>query len=519
MTPNRRIFLNIAATYGRSLYALVLGLFTARWALMALGQVDFGLMGTVGGLVAFISFFNGLIATAVARFYAVSIGKASVPETAQDGLDDCRKWFSTAVLVHTVVPTALMLVGYPIGIWCVKSFLTIPADRVADCVWVFRFVCITCLLSMVSVPVNAMYQAKQYIAELTVYSFATTSLNALFLYYMVTHPGVWLARYAFWTCCLAVIPQLIIFARGFALFRECRLIPGECLSLKRICKMLYFVGWWAIGQGGGLLRSQGIQMLVNKYFGPKANAAMSVATGVNSHTMTLSGAMTGAFQPAIVSAYGAGDVERMQSLAYRACKFAMLFVLVFSVPLGLELREILRVWLVNPPTASYGLCLVMLVMTVIDQSSVGHMLAVNARGRIAKYQSLLGGALVMTLPIAWLFCAMGCNVHYVGFSMLATMAFCAWGRVWFARNLVNMSVRHWLMKIVAPVFVLAVASVSAGFAPRLLMGDGLPRIFATSAVCEVVLLVGAWKLVLDRSEREYIQCRFMRIVKRGVGDA
>lgn len=78
MSPNRRIVLNIVATYGRSLYALVLGLFTARWALMALGQVDYGLYGVVGGLTAFIAFFNGLLVTAVGRFYAVSVGEAQV---------------------------------------------------------------------------------------------------------------------------------------------------------------------------------------------------------------------------------------------------------------------------------------------------------------------------------------------------------------------------------------------------------------------------------------------------------
>ena len=44
MTANRRIFLNIVATYGRSLYALVIGLFCGRWTLRTLGEADFGLM-------------------------------------------------------------------------------------------------------------------------------------------------------------------------------------------------------------------------------------------------------------------------------------------------------------------------------------------------------------------------------------------------------------------------------------------------------------------------------------------
>ena len=50
MYPNRRIFLNIIATYGRSLYALVCGLFISRWVLAAVGKREFGMCGVVGGM-------------------------------------------------------------------------------------------------------------------------------------------------------------------------------------------------------------------------------------------------------------------------------------------------------------------------------------------------------------------------------------------------------------------------------------------------------------------------------------
>ena len=111
MTANRRIILNIVATYGRSLYALVVGLFSSRWVLMSLGETDFGLYGVVGGLTAFIAFFNGLISSAVGRFYAFSIGKASMEKDNSKGLEDCRRWFNTAVCIHTILPIMLMIVG------------------------------------------------------------------------------------------------------------------------------------------------------------------------------------------------------------------------------------------------------------------------------------------------------------------------------------------------------------------------------------------------------------------------
>ena len=165
-------------------------------------------MGVVGGLTAFIEFINGLLASAVGRFYAFSIGKASTANDSNDALESCRQWFSLAICIHTVVPIALISVGYPAGVWVVENFLTIPPDRVPSCIWVFRFVCISCFFFMVNVPFMAMYTAKQYIAELTIYSFITTSLNAFYLYYMITHPGDWLARMALWTCILSVVPQI-----------------------------------------------------------------------------------------------------------------------------------------------------------------------------------------------------------------------------------------------------------------------------------------------------------------------
>lgn len=504
MTGNARIALNIVATYGRSLYALVLGLFTARWALQALGQVDYGLMGVVGGLAAFISFLNNLMAVAVGRFYAVNVGRESVAADKALALEETRKWFTTAVVLHTALPLLLMLPGYPAGVWAVRHFLEIPPDRLEDCVWVFRFVCASTFVTMLCVPVQAMYMAKQFIAELTVYSFATTTLNALFLYYMVTHPGVWLAKYAFWTCLLAVAPQSIIAARGLCIFPECRFRRARGELRRRIAELGRFAGWLVFGMLGGLLRGQGIQLLLNKYFGPRVNSAMTVANHVNGHTQTLSMALVGAFQPAIVTAYGAGNLDRMRDLAYRACKFSLLFVLVFVLPLSLELGEILRLWLVDPPPYTHGLCLFMFAITAVDQSSVGHMMAVNARGKIAVYQAFLGGTLLLALPLAWLFLWLDWGVYSVGAALLFTTLVSAWGRVGFARGLVGMSPGLWFFRILLPAAGVSAIAFAAGLLPRLWMPPSAARVVATGLACEIPFLGLTWMFLLEASEKHYV---------------
>ena len=518
ISPSFRIFLNIAATYGRSIYAVFCGVFISRWVLISLGKSDFGLYGVVGGITVFITFLNTLLSIATARFYAYAEGekrRVSVTEST-NGLEVCRQWFSTAVALHTVIPTLLMIAGYPLGLYAVENWLTIPTDRLIACRWVFRYACVSCFIGMVNVPFNAMYTAKQYIAELTIYSVVSTTANLLFVCYMVTHPGDWLTRYALWMCIVAVVPQLIICIRALKVFPECRFKMRYALDYDRIRKLSAFAFWQAFGGMGAICRGQGLQILINKYFDTAHNASMSIANQVATHSQTLSGAMQGAFAPAITTACGAGKNEEMRSLAYRACKFGLLFGLIFVVPLSLELRFILDLWLVDPPPGVVKLCWCMLIMLVIDKSASGHMLAVAAVGKVAAYQTFLGGSLILTLPLAWFLVERGCGFVAVGYSMISTMILCAWGRVWFARKLAGMSARYWFFKILLPSFLVCMTAFISGYVVRFAMQTSIYRLCITTLVCEITLFPLAWMFVLDVSERQFTRekiCLFLQRVR------
>lgn len=515
LTPNQRITLNIVATYGRSLFALGCGLFASRWALMALGEVDYGLLGVVGGLTTFIAFFNNLLGGAVGRFYAFSIGQSE--NTGPEGIKICQQWFNSAVLIHTVVPLALMVVGYPLGEFAVRHWLTIPPNRLDECIWVFRFVCISCFIGMMNVPFTAMYTAKQYIAELTIYGVISTMLNVCFLYYMVSHPGIWLAKYALWTCLLSCVPQLIICIRALQVFPECQFHRAYLWDWQRTKALVHFAGWQFFGGMGSILRGQGIAILVNKYFGPSVNAASAISNSVAAQTNTLSGSMIGAFAPAITNVCGAGDYALMRKMAYRTCKIGTLLTLLFALPLALELPEVLRIWLKTPPAYTAGLCWCVLVTMVIDKTAVGHMLAVNAKGKIAVYHVILGTSLILTLPLAWLLVALGWGVYSIGYAMILTMAFCAWGRVWLARKLVGMSARYWLFHIFLPLLVLVFLSGNIGFLPHFWLAASFLRVCVTTVVTELVLLPLAWFLVLDRGERTFVKDKVSSIKAKLLG--
>ena len=472
---------------------------------MALGEVDYGLMGVVGGLTAFISFLNGIMASGVGRFYAISVGAAKSDPV--KGLEKCREWFTTAVVIHTVLPVVLMAIGYPIGEWAVRHFLTIPPDRVEACVWVWRFTCLNCFVGMASVPYNAMYGAHQEIAELTIYSFVTTTFNVIFLYYAINHPGDWLVRFAIWGSILSITPSLIITMRSFLKYKECRFLKKYINCWARVKEMMTYSGWIFIGSLADILSGQGISIVVNKYFGPRFNAAQNIGNTLAGHCQTLSGSLVGAFWPVITTAYGAGEIEKVKVYAYRVSRFATLLILIFALPLMLEVEEVLVLWLKQPPQYAAGLCICALIYAIIDKTSFGYAIAAHATGKMAVYQAGVGGIFLMALPAAIVVAMCGGGVYMVAGAVVVARIGVVVARVLLAHRVVPVSRRYWITKIIVPIALVIAMSASAGFVVRSLLPASFARVCLTTLGVEIVLLPTVWFWLFDTFERKFIADR------------
>ena len=514
MTENRRIFWNIVATYGRSMYSLVLGLCCGRWTLAALGKVDYGLNGLIAGLTGFITFVNGLLSAATSRFYTFSIGEANAAADKEAALEECRRWFNTAITIHWAIPLVSAAVCYPLGAYAIEHWLTIPPDRVAACIWVFRFVCIQCVVGMLNVPFNAMYTAKQYIAELTIYSFVTATLNAGVVYYMMMHPGDWLAKFAGWTCFLSVVPQIIIGIRACIIFPECRLNVRYMGDWSRVRQIGAFSGWVFFGRVCGLMNNEGMSVAINKFFGPVMNAANAIGLSVDGHCHTLAGAMHGAFAPVITQACGAGDYAKMNKFALRSSKFNIVMSAIFMIPLALELPEVMVLWLKNPPEYAAGLCLCAMLKYIACYCSLGYLVAILATGKIGLYHVVMGVMAIVNLPLAigagfiWrsVYVMMGIGIVLECINTV--------GRMLFARHLCGSSIRDWLNQVIIPIGLVVAGCSAVGYLPHLFMVSSFSRVCATTLLCEIVYLPLVWFLLFSVEEREFVNEKIFCRVKR-----
>lgn len=510
MTENRRIVLNIVATYARSLFGLAAGFFISRWLFQALGPIDFGLFGVLGGLMAFVGLVCRALSIANGRFYAISIGASKAAGNSKESMEECRRWFSVAFFTHTVVAFVFAGVGYLIGVWLLKNWLTIPPERLSACITAFGCTCFASFIGMLTVPYLAMYTAKQEIAESTAFSLLGTVSMLWFGWYMVSHPGDWMVRYAFVSCLLAVLPSILMVIRAIIRYPECKIRLEYMFDWSRARQVLSFSGWAFVATLSVLLRTDGINILINKFFGVSVNAAYSIANQLEGKTEMLNGSLKGAFTPAITQAYGAGEMERMCKLAFGMCKFGVLSSLVFMIPLALEIKEVMRLWLGTPPEFAASLCVISMIYHIGGMSTQGFDTAVGATGRVKRYLLISSGIALLTLPAVAAVVWMGGGVYAMAITLACMIILHSMVRLVVASRITGLSCRTWLRGIVLPVASAAFVSVICGIFPRLLLPSGWERLFATVSFSVIAFILTAWYFALDGEEKMWIRGKVLR---------
>lgn len=513
MTQGKRILVNVIATYGRSLYSLAIGLFTARWILQALGSEDYGLVGLVGGMVGFVSVFNAILASAVGRFYAVSVGAAR--QVGGAGVEDCRKWFNTALLVHTCIPIFLICVGLPVGFWMINEFLVIPEGRISACRIIWCFTCLSSFVGMFTVPFQAMYTAKQEIAELTVYGVVATTFNAIFLYYMVSHPGFWLVKYSMWAAFVSVAPHLIIAVRAVVKYPECKFRVKYLYDKGRITSLAKYAVARFWSDFSSMLSVQGQSLLVNKFMGVNYNAAMSIGSRVAGQALTLANSLSGAFWPAIANKCGENRPEEARMFSGVACRMGAVLVLVFALPLCVEIDEVLKLWLITPPDFSGWIVIAVLFRMCFLRMTDGYWMMILGTGKgVMAYSWTIGWAEIGLLLVSWICFICGFNMWSIVAGYVFSTVTCVVVRLIYGRILLSMSVRHWILNVLLPTGVVASLSVIVALCVRSMISPSLFRVVISTCLCEMIFLPSVWFFVLTPTERDIVAKRMVGGVKR-----
>ena len=436
---NKRIAKNTLLLYFRMLFMMVVSLYTSRVILNALGVEDFGIYNVVGGVVAMFSVISGSLSAAISRFITYELGKGDQSKL--------NKIFSASVTIQLLLSLIIVVLIESVGVWFLNAKMTIPTERMTAANWVLQFSIITFVIGLISVPYNAAIIAHERMSAFAYISILEAVGKLAIAFLIMVSPIDRLVFYAILMCTVAVIVRLTY-------GHYCKKHFAECTyhfhwDKEILMKMFGFAGWNFIGAAAGILRGQGINILLNLFFTPIVNAAQGIATQVNNAICNFSNNFLVAVNPQIIKSYSQNDLERAYDLVLYASRFAFLLLLVISSPIICETDIILRLWLKNVPDYASTFVRLSLLLAVCDALSLPLVTLQQATGKIRNYQLIVGSLHMLNFPISLLFLYFGFAPDVVYFVALFLSIVSLYARLFMQKRQLGISVMKFHTKVLS----------------------------------------------------------------------
>lgn len=472
--------------------------------LQALGVDNLGIYNVVGGVVGLMSILNGAMAVSTQRYLSFGLGQENQEKLAQV--------FTTCFTIYVLLCAILLIASETVGLWVVNNKLLIAQDRLQAANWVYQFSIFTCITSLLVSPYNAAIIAHEKMSIYAYFSIINAVLQLAIVYLIQVIPIDVLVSYGLLLMIVSLINTGFNWIYCLRKFPECRLV--YYFDKGKFRELMSYSGWNLFGSMGGVLRVQGIAVLLNMFFSPAVNAAMAIAAQVNSKVeMFFTNFMT-AVRPQIVKYYAQGDYDSMVRLVVRSSKFSFYLIFFIGLPVLIESPYIINLWLGQLPEYVVLFVRLMVILSAIDSMTQPVMTAAHATGNIKFYQICVGSVMLANLPISYLCLLGGCSPHAVLVVSICLSVFCTFLRLWVLKRLMPFPVMLYLKDAyLTPILV----AVTATMLP-LLIHWYLPSSFANMmlvcGLCVVCTALSIYFLGLTAGERNYLCTAIADKIKR-----
>lgn len=487
----KRIAKNASLLYFRMLLTMAVSLYTSRIVLQALGVEDYGIYNVVAGFVTMLGFLHSAMSSATQRFLSFEIGKS-------DQLS-LQNTFSMCLNIHLLIALSIFVFGEVIGIWFVRNYLTIPIDRLRAAEWVFHLSLISFMVTVISVPYNALIIAHEKMGV-----FAWVSILDVLLKLMIVFMLIWfsidkLILFGVLNSLVSLFIFSIYLAYCYYHYSESRFRLYWDTRLFRVLSS--YTGWNLWGNIASVLGGQGVNILLNIFFGPSVNAARGVAFQVSGAVSKFVSNVQVAINPQIVKSYARDELSDMHTLVCYGAKYNFYIILILSVPLLNNIDLILSVWLTVVPNDTSIFVKLVIYGVLINSLSGPLMTAAQATGKIKLYQVVVGGILLLNIPLSYIVLQNGFeaySVYYVAI-FLYLVAFIA--RLLIISKLINMKISKYIKATIVPVIMVSIACLIANYYIKIDHASSLLA-FIQSLMTSCSIVIGSI-LLLGLSKREY----------------
>lgn len=492
---NKRIAKNTLLLYVRMLFTMAVSLFTSRVILNTLGVEDYGIYNVVGGIVTMFSVLSGSLSSSISRFITFELGKGNI--------ERLKTIFSTGVNIQLGMSVLIIIIAEAVGIWFLNAKMNIPADRMLAANWVFQCAILTFVLNLLSVPYNAAIIAHEKMSAFAYISVVEVTLKLIIVYMLTISPFDRLKAYAVLLLCVGAVIRFIYGYYCKRHFEEC---TYHFVFDKPVLKeMTGFAGWNFFGNGAYMLNTQGVNILMNLYFGVAVNAARGIATQVDAALKQFVNNFTTAVNPQITKSYAQGDLAYMHKLVCRSAKFSAFLMLFFAIPILLETQSILTIWLKTVPEyAAIFLQLIIIssfVDTVLANSLVTSMFAT---GNIKRYQIIVTTIGCLVFPFSWIAFQLGFQpeIAYVLYFIIYTVLLGV--RLYLLKDMVKLPIMMYVREVLYRVLPVMIICFIIPMMIRYSMQEGWMRLILLCLVSTIVTAVVEYSIGLTKNERKFI---------------
>lgn len=495
---NKRIAKNTLLLYIRMIFTMLISLYTSRVILNTLGITDFGIYNVVGGIISLLGFVTSSLGGASSRYITFELGKGNK--------NKLKKIFGNILSIHILFSIAIFILGETIGLWFFYNKLQIPLERFNAAFWVYQFSIFTSILSFISIPYNAVIIAHEKMSAFAYISIIDIILKLLIVYLLLIIPYDKLIIYSILFFCIQAFDRIIYGVYCSKHFEETH---TKLQIDKNLFKELFDFAFWTMGGNLACIGyTQGLNILLNIFFGPAINAARGIAVQVQSVVRNFCLNFQTAINPQITKNYAKKDLAQMHSLIQISSKYSFLLLYLISLPLILEAPIVLKWWLGIVPEHTINFLRIILCTSLVVSLSNPLVISIYATGVIKKFQIIEGSLLLCIVPIAYVCLKLYTIAPEIVFIIhLIIELITQVVRIKLVLPHIEMKEQVYYRQIIIPIFKVVIVSASI---PILIYNHLQPNFFSfllLCTTCVISIISTTYFLGCDANEREYIKSK------------
>lgn len=495
-SSNTRIAKNTLFLSVRMVIVLFINLFTTRAVLGGLGADDFGVYNVVCGFVSMFTFLSHSISNGIQRYYNYEFGK--------NGKDGAQKVYITSLVIQIVIILILVLFAESIGLWYLNHKMVIPIDRINAARYVFQFSVISFVLALLQAPYTASIIAHEKMDFFAIMSIIDAVLKLAIAVAISYIQSDKLILYGLLILLISGLNFIVYFLYSKRKFEEIRIIRYFNPSL--IKEMLSFSGWNIFGVFSDMLKEQGLNLIINLFFGPIVNAARAIAYQVSSAIKGFVSSANMSVRPQIIQSYAQENRQRSLSLVFSMTKIISVIYIAIGCPIVLEIDYILHLWLGNdvPEHTSSFVVIVLLISLVNNMNSVLSTI-VHASGQMRDYQLYGGVVSILSIPFVYFVLYIGGSPESAFWVSLLFTVIMQIVSLYIVRSIVGLSIKKYFVEIIIPLSIVTLVSSILPCVLRFSIDEGFFRLIFIAMTSLIVSLSAFYFIAMSYSEKEIVK--------------